>query len=222
MKKILAVTASVLVLGGLFLWPYFVKVKVVCLSQYGDCPADMSGKLLALNGKNLASAKRQTNKILKNEFIISEFSTQFKLPSTLRVDILVKKPVFALKEAGSDKFVLVDGDGIVLTDAASTTLPVVEIEGALPKNGDNTSPSNLFALNLMAGVNQMYGVTDSKVSGTTLLVELPGQIRVIFPLDGDSSVLLGSLRLIYSKIQEEGNPNGFREIDLRFKNPVLR
>jgi len=45
--------------------------------------------------------------------------------------------------------------------------------------------------------------------------------RVIFPLEGDTQVLLGSLRLIYSKIQTSGNPEGFRQVDLRFVSPVL-
>jgi hypothetical protein len=68
----------------------------------------------------------------------------------------------------------------------------------------------------------MYQVRDFTVQDDSLLVELPGQIRVIFPLDGDSQILLGSLRLIYSKIQNEGNPEKYSQIDLRFKNPVLR
>jgi hypothetical protein len=55
-----------------------------------------------------------------------------------------------------------------------------------------------------------------------LLVELPGQIRVIFPLEGDSDILLGGLRLIYSKIKEDGNLAGYSQIDMRYKNPVLR
>jgi hypothetical protein len=68
----------------------------------------------------------------------------------------------------------------------------------------------------------MYQVGQSSIQDGSLLVELPGQIRVIFPLEGDSEILLGSLRLIYSKVREDGNLAGYSQIDLRFTNPVLR
>jgi hypothetical protein len=69
----------------------------------------------------------------------------------------------------------------------------------------------------------MYQVGLSEMQNGTLLVELPGQIRVILPLeDADSQLLLGSLRLIYSTIQSGENKNLYDEIDMRYKNPVLR
>ena len=51
----------------------------------------------------------------------------------------------------------------------------------------------------------------------TLTVELPTAVRVIFPLEEsrDKDVLLGTLRLIYSQVTD-------RQIDLRFKNALLR
>ena len=134
----------------------------------------------------------------------------------------MEKPVFALKDAGGSSIVLVDKDGKVLSGTGGTALPVVEISGGLPKEGQNVGTADLFALNLAGGVNQMYQVRESLLQDNTLLVELPGQIRVIFPIEGDVGVLLGSLRLIYSKIQSDGNPNGYTQIDLRFVNPVLR
>jgi hypothetical protein len=69
----------------------------------------------------------------------------------------------------------------------------------------------------------MYQIDTGEVQNDTLLVELPGQIRVILPLeDADSQLLLGSLRLIYSTIEGGTNKNLYKEIDMRYKNPVLR
>jgi hypothetical protein len=53
-----------------------------------------------------------------------------------------------------------------------------------------------------------------------LVVDMGTGFRVIFPLEGDEQVLLGSLRLIYSKIQTS-NLNNYKQVDLRFANPVL-
>jgi hypothetical protein len=63
----------------------------------------------------------------------------------------------------------------------------------------------------------MYQISKGEIDGNSLVVELPTAVRVIFPLDGtkDKDVLLGSLRLIYSEVTD-------KEIDLRFKNALLR
>lgn len=69
----------------------------------------------------------------------------------------------------------------------------------------------------------MYGVQKGEITDSGLVIELPGSIRVIFPLDApDPRVLLGSLRLVYSKITSGDMVGKYSEIDLRFKNPVLR
>ena len=102
--------------------------------------------------------------------------------------------------------ILVDRNGKALSVASGSALPVVAIAENLPKAGQNIGDSDLFALNLALGVSQMYQINESVVQDGSLLVELPGQFRVLFPLEGDTQVLLGSLRLIYSKIQSDGNP----------------
>ncbi len=46
-----------------------------------------------------------------------------------------------------------------------------------------------------------------------------------FPLEGDIDTLVGSLRLIFSRLNDEGEGirmEDIREIDLRFNNAVLR
>ena len=106
--------------------------------------------------------------------------------------------------------------------AGSSALPLIIVTGDLPKIGQNIGAENLFAHDLAQGIFQMYQIRNFAIQNGSLLVELPGQIRVILPLDGDTDILLGSLRLIYSKIQADGNPLGYSQIDLRFKNPVLR
>jgi hypothetical protein len=202
--------------------PFLVKVKVDCKSQYGACPQQIKDKLLSLDGQSLFFARKNINNFLKKEFLVSDYSLQFKIPNILHTELLVKKPVIAFKNVKSDSLSLVDGEGKILFTTASSALPVINITTELPKEGENIGNTNLFALNLAMGVYQMYQVRDFLIQESSLLVELPGQFRVIFPLDGDVRILLGSLSLIYSNIQTEGNPSNFSQVDLRFTNPVLR
>ena len=222
MKKIFTIVGIILFSGFVAILPLLVKVKIDCESQYGDCPDEINAKLQLLNSKSLYSARKNASKILKNDFLVSDFSLQYKIPNILHAELLVKKPVVAFRDNTSGSTILVDKDGTALSTASDSALPVVTVAGNLPKIGQYIGDSNLFTLNLAAGVYQMYQIGQSQVQDDSLLVELPGQIRVIFPLEGDTQVLLGSLRLIYSKIQSDGNLSKYSQIDLRFKNPVLR
>lgn len=222
MKKILGVFGIIFVFSFLVILPLLIKIKVDCKSQYGDCPRMISDKLALVDGKSLFSARKTVKTLLKNEFVVSDYSLQYKIPNILSVDLLVKKPAITFKSLKSGTLALVDAEGKVLSIASGSALPVISITGELPKAGQDVGKDELFALNLAGGVYQMYQVREFLLQDSSLLVELPGRFRVIFPLDGDIRILLGALRLIYSKIQSEGNPAGYSQVDLRFTNPVLR
>lgn len=222
MKKILIIIGVILFFFFLIILPFLIKVKIDCKSQYGDCPQQILDQLSTFEGKNLFYAKRGITKILKAEFLVSDYSLQFKIPNILHAELLVKKPVIAFKDVKSGSLVLVDAEGKVLSNGVDSALPVISVDEGLAKVGQNIGNVNLFALKLASGIYQMYQVRDFSIQEGNLLVELPGQIRVILPLEGDSQILLGSLRLIYSKIQNEGNIGKYSQVDLRFTNPVLR
>ena len=222
MKKILGIFSIIFVLCFIFVLPFLINIKVDCKSQYGSCPQQIADKLAPMNGRSLFYAKKTIKNMLKKEYIISDYSLQYKIPNILYVDLLVKKPAITFKNIKFGSLILVDAEGKVLSNATDSALPVINTDKELPKEGQNIGNTELFALNLATGVYQMYQVREFLLQEASLLVELPSQIRVIFPLDGDARILLGSLRLIYSKIQSEGNPGKFSQVDLRFTNPVLR
>ncbi len=59
----------------------------------------------------------------------------------------------------------------------------------------------------------------------SLVVDIPHERAVLFTLEGDKDALLGGLKLIMSrlnKIAQDSKIEGVTEIDLRFKNPVVR
>ena len=73
-----------------------------------------------------------------------------------------------------------------------------------------------------------YQVQDGEIIDSNLVVEVTGGRSVIFPLQGDKEVLMGSLNLILSRLNSEDEKSRIEGaenveiIDLRFKNPVLK
>jgi len=221
MKKIIYIIFSLVAVGVVFCWPFFLKVGIKCQSQYGECSPEVLKDLAPFNGKNLTSARKGITKSLNNNYLVSSFSLQFKLPNVISVQILAKKPVFALFNRELNLAVLIDAQGETLSTATETSLPRVVINQGLPKPGGMIGPNYLSALKLIGGVFEMYQVDTGQIQNNSLTVDLPGNIRVIFPLEGDTDALLGALKLIYAKTQGDWLGK-FSQIDLRYKNPVLR
>lgn len=220
-KNLIIIVGIMACVGFLLILPLIIKVKIVCTSQYGTCPDSIESGVTNKTPLSLYQSQNKINKFLKSQFMVAAFSTQIKLPDILIVNIIIKKPSFILKnETGLE--ISVGQDGKVLGSTKDSTLPEVDVTGNLKKDGETIDQEQLFALNLISGVNEMYQVRVGQIQDNTLVVELPMGIRVIFPLNGDSQVLLGSLRLIYSKIESENQNTRYSEIDLRFKNPVLK
>lgn len=222
MKKIYLLGLILLFVSLIFLPRFFIKVGIVCRSQYGDCPPSVLEKISSQNGKTLFVANRNLKKSLKGDFFVSDFGIQFKLPNILKIDVVAKRPVYAIRSASSEKIALLDKNGKVLYFVVATTLPVLITDQELPKAGEDVSGTLFLASELLSGTYQMYQATKGEVQADTLLVDLPQGVRVLFPLvDGQKDQLLGSLRLIYSNIQKDDKLL-YSQIDLRFRNPVLR
>lgn len=208
-------------LVGMISLPFLLRVNIDCISQYGSCPADIALNLSKFNGKSLVASQSGIKKYLSSNYLVSDFSLAFKIPNIIKVEMIVKKPVFAVQDRVSGNNFLVSGDGKILAASPTTSLPTVQAQIS-KKIGDGVDEKTLSGLRLIAGVFEMYQVRTGKIDNDSLVVDLPGQLRVIFPLVGkDNQVLLGSLRLIYSKITTE-SPGKYSQIDLRFENPVLR
>jgi len=221
-KKILII-AGILTTLVLTLSILTIKVKVVCKSQTGVCPESLNNKIQNLNNKKLVTLNRQIKKILANNYLVNEYSIRFKLPNIYIIDLIAREPVFALKDMDTQKIALVSSEGKILAFSNNSYVPIVGVElNSELVEGSNVGEINLFALRLTDGVNKMYQIKSSQIQNNSLLVELRSQIRVLFPLDGEIDVLLGSLRLIYSKVEGDNSLSNYREIDLRYKNPVIR
>jgi len=227
LKFIFPIIALILLVGLIVATPRLILIKhISCQSQYGNCFDDLEEKLKKAEGKNLREAKKEIEDILKNDLSLSDYSTQFKIPDTLKISLLEDKPKFALKSLSKNVYGLVDKEGLVLKIEDNTTLPYVEIEDSFPNVGEKVSEKELFALKIISGVFSLYQIDKGKIQNESLLIELKNGIKVIFPLEGDKDVLLGALTVILNRLNEDAKELKINkvvyEIDLRFKNPVLR
>lgn len=199
--------ATILLFAILFLPGRLIKInRIECESQYGTCPDGTQLAISNLQSTSLAEAKKHLQSLLRDDRLVSDYSIQYAFPDRLRVNIILNKARFAVLNKETNTHLLLDRDGQLLGKTNETSLPVV---------AQNSDTPNLFALGLMEGVSNMYQIKRGEINGSSLVVELPNGKRVIFPLEGDKDLLLGSLRLIYSEVMD-------KEIDLRFKNPILR
>lgn len=213
------------VVAAIFFLPRIIRInKISCKSQYGDCNPDLAERFSKLQGSTLFAAKKGVREELSGEKTISDFMIQFKLPSNLVVNVLEKKPKYALRAL--DTYALVDREGLVIKIEKETPLPYIEVAGVLPNVGERVSPEDNFGLELIYNVYATYQVRGGRLENQSLVVELPQGLKVIFPLEGEKEVLLGALRVILDRLNQEDKDSRIgkeiTEVDLRFQNPVLK
>lgn len=206
--------------------PRIIKVKEVeCFSQYGICSDYIQGKIKENMGKSLYDAKKKISENFKNDNLVEKYSFQLKLPDKLRIDVILKKPKYGLLKKNTNEVDLVDGSGMVLEKIEKTNLPEVEISDNLPDIGAKVSSSEQFSLDLIYGIYYLYQIKSGEIVGDSFVVSMPTVAKIIFPLSGDRDVLLGSMKLILSRLNQDKDNlriGKVKEIDLRYKNPVIR
>lgn len=196
--------------------------KIECFSQYGDCGGVFDSKLSVVG--SYKDTKENLEQILKNNIKVKSYVIQYKIPGTLKIEIDLKKPKFAIKNKDS-RYYLIDEDRLILEISNDSNLPCL-ISNDFNKNiGDEVGDIDIFALKIIEKVAWLYSVKTGLLENNELKITLKEGIIVHFPLEGDIDELVGSLRLIFSRLNDEGEGirmEDIREIDLRFNNAVLR
>lgn len=203
--------------------PGIIRVKkITCESQFGPCRPDLQGSLNRYSGKSFRTATKAVVATLSQEPLVESFDVRFKLPAGIEVVVVEKKISFGLKDLKKNAIALVDKEGYIVAISDTTNLPTVSGVDLAGGVGEKVSARQLFALELISDMFTFYQVKDGTLQDDGLVVEIPKGPRVIFPLEGEKSVLFSSLRLIISKIEEEqGEKADLATIDLRYKNPVI-
>jgi len=228
-SKILVCVFSVLALVLFYLIPRFIKINnIPCRFQMNECNKVIVNELQKFKGKDLRSVKLNVTALLKKDINVVDFHLEFKIPDSINVYIIERKPKYSISTESKNKFVLADNDGRTLSLTDSSDLPNLIVSGNLPELGDRIGRDELFALELIYDINETFQVKEGKLVSDSLLIELPGSLRVIFPVEGDREVLIGSLIIINNEIKNgkdtniENTSNNINTIDLRYKNPILK
>lgn len=237
LKAILLILGIIVIVGAPI---YFLPRKIVinefsCDSQFGPCNQDLLDKIVESRGSSIKDARKKVQDILSNEPLISDYSTHYKIPDEMEVNILLRKPHFGITFNNSESVALIDDEGYVIAYNKETTLPLLEALKPPPQVGEKVEEENLFALKLLGDMYDYYQIKDARVEADGVIFEMDGSKKVIFPLEGDREILIASLAVILTRLNADDsstrieNVEGLKTtclqgctIDLRYKNPVIR
>jgi len=228
LKHVFALAPLIIIFLLYYFTPRLIKIKKIdCRSQFGPCSQTFLEKSLSYEGKSLKETKDGLAAFFQSSPFVKEYSFSYRLPDKLIVNIIEAKAKYAIGNRQREIFCPVDKDGVCLRIEKTTNLPLLEITDNPPNVGEKVETGQLFALELISNLFSTYGVKEGKLVEDRLEVVVPDGYTVIFPLQGDSRVLLGSLELILSRLKSPDKDSkidytGVSKIDLRFKNPVLQ
>ncbi|KKP40699.1 hypothetical protein A2130_03930 [Candidatus Woesebacteria bacterium GWC2_33_12] len=194
--------------------------KIECKTQYGDCEG--LGDRLQVIG-NYKDVKNQIEQELNKNIQINNYLIQYKIPDILKIELNLKKPKYAIFD--SQKYYLLDKNGLILSDTNETNLPTLVVKNYQNKIGSNISDKELFSLKIIEKTAWLYSVKVGFLENNELKITLKEGVLVHFPLEGDIDTLVGSLRLVFSRLNDGSQGikmSDIDEIDLRFKSVILR
>lgn len=201
--------------------------EVICESQYGYCNIQVDKHLLSFEGNKYLSSKKEIEKYLDENSLIKESFIQFKLPNKIEIYVVERKASYAIKTS-DNKYYLISSDGLIVGKSEFTSLPYITMDDVQTSVGSYIDTNQIFSLKVLRYLDFLYGVkmgVGKKDSNEYKIQEGP---LVIFPISGDSDILIGALRLMIQNISkntwEYSLEKAYNQItiDLRYKNPVIK
>ncbi|OGY09292.1 MAG: hypothetical protein A2782_00160 [Candidatus Blackburnbacteria bacterium RIFCSPHIGHO2_01_FULL_43_15b] len=211
-----------------FLLANFISVKnIVCKTQYGPCGQQDVKLASRFVGRNLfLVTSAEVDEILAQNFRNNKVYVNKVFPQTLSLFVEKRKGFVAVgKPSLGNGVFLVDSEGIVLSHEENSALPVIVLSDDVANLvvGEKVSQDLLNAGKTLRLVSLAQKANKAKLSKDALIVDLMwdlNTINVIFPLEGDSKVVVGALQLILTQAKMDGKIP--KAIDLQYKNPVLK
>jgi len=205
--------------------PRVIKIKkITCESQFGPCSEVISNGFLKFENNNLFLAQKGISDFLKKEVKVSRFSTRFEIPDNLKVYVIEEKAFVAIGRQGQEKYTLINKSGMVTSLETKTLLPTINLNDGSSfefKIGEKVSSDILFASGITSEVFRQYQTRLVILNTDSIETTIKGT-KIIFPKEGDIDELLGAMNLILSRLNNENISFRMREVDLRYKNPVVR
>jgi cell division septal protein FtsQ len=215
-RYLVLLVVIILVFGGGYFAFNKIKIqKITCRSQFGECDSELKSQIANFHKGDVFQTKESLDSMLVADKNVSKYEINFLLPFNFEVNVIEREPIVAfVKNDGG--FALVDSQGQIVDNAAETNLPRIVSYSTLD------TQQIMYIANLVNRIYNFFGSTTARVSADGIEIPNIKGKDVIFPLQGDQDVLLGSLTLILSRLPTTPEATTIRVIDLRFKNPVLR
>lgn len=236
-KKLIALVVIILLAGITFVLLRNLKIKKVdCKNQYSECADSVLQKLKPIVGQNILLAKKNLDKILIFTPLVYSYSVSYKPPTSFFVNIVERKAVFVINFDKAKSFSLVDADGTVFGYANETQLPILYIDDPKvmpdfkPNVGTKLTDSLKLGGDLLLQMRETYNINSLRTTESNFEAIMPSGIKILFPTSGDRDYLMGALVLILYRLNNDPQKTRIdsvkdglvHEIDLRFKNPVVR
>jgi hypothetical protein len=215
--------------------------QINCKNQYGECSEQIKEALIKHEDQNIKKVKSSLSGELRDNLLIQNYYLQYGFPKSLDVFVVEVKPKFAVKPLDSNNYFLIDNRGYIISLVEETKLPILEVDNNIMEVGQLVDKSIIFSGEILYELHYSNRVEKGLVKNDGFYVNLSNGIDVIFPLDGEKALLLGSLFAIQNKLKSDlhKNLNGTEkectrgcyvlnecrkncEMDLRFQNPVIR
>jgi len=226
---ILIIVSTIVGVFGLLL----AKVKVgsvSCLSQIGTCNSETLFRIDNVKGHDIITTKKILASELLKDIFVEEYAIRYRIPNSYQVSLVEREPKYILKSSKNSWSAIVDKNGIVLSlGEKATEYPAILTDADLLNPGEKVDDTKFFALNIAYSLFTYYNVTKTGIIiADGVVFELADGMKVIFPLAGDREALLGSLALVLNRLNNADRnftidgKTSFSELDLRYKNPILR
>lgn len=227
MLKTLRILIIPLLFTVLFCFYSFFRIKSIeCKSQYSVCNSDLRTKLTSLKIGNIPSSKKELTGFLKNEPVVKKYSLQLKLDGTYLVHVEERTIKYCI--SGQRGTFYSDVEGIVIKVSDVIDDKCIINNQSEYNLGDKFSDKDMFAQNVYYCLRNVTDKGEAFIENDILTVEYKGNIKLIFPLEGDSRLLAGKTYYIVSQfdmIKEYIIGKGYKgvsEMDFRFNDPIVR
>ena len=228
-KSIFAIGIGALLVGFFFIIPRKIDIaSIECTNQFATCSESIQTDLNVLSGDDLHTVRQRIITYLSKNVKIESYTFHYRFPDTYVVTIIEKTATFSIRNTDYNSIALLSSEGEVLSLVEESALPSLTVNDHVWNIGDRADRDIWSATSLAESLYKLYPNAEYTIRDNSLVVNNLDTYVVYFPLTGERDVLLGSLTLILSRLkldEEEFRIEGDRkvqEIDLRFKNPVLR
>jgi len=228
-KKSLAVLAALLLMlvFGISLWRRLIVKNILCFEGDNPCRKSIEESLSAAYNASPTKSSSQIKALLRKNNLVKSYKVTYVFPETIKVKVDIKQAVVSLKADGG-WFALLDGEGTVLDLTESANIKTIDTKGTLPNIGEKVSDNVFFAFKLYEKINKIFEIESTKIENDRInLLVKNDSILYIFPGNGDIDYLSGAFNLIVSRLNNPDKEttiekSEIKEVDFRFRNPVIR